>query len=261
MTFGKRFAPPSRSNNLAEKLDEDFDLYSGLPWEGVDYAPCNYAVGFLRDYLWSALSPAQGRPHPETLFSAIGSIAGYANQKHVFLKLREAGYMIAPPAIDTSEARNGITLYKGTALSVGLIEDSKNKQKRLEFWPIIRDAALASGMEEDSQPSLDGMKKHVDEQDSAPKFTLRVGMHEQPKVEVHELLKLVWPLAERVFSGEIEPDSNYGRVKTPFMCAVCGFVVQHYMEIYQNTFPAGAGLLIAMESALYASKLPASILD
>lgn len=83
MTFGKRFASPSRPSNLAEKLDEDFDLYAGLPWEGADYAPCNYAVGFLRDFLWSALSPSNGKPHSETLFSAIGCIAGYANQKHV----------------------------------------------------------------------------------------------------------------------------------------------------------------------------------
>lgn len=177
------------------------------------------------------------------------------------MKLREAGYMIAPPAIGAVNIRNGMTLYTGTALSAGLIKDSKNKQEGLEFWPIALEAALANGMEADSQPSLDGMKKHVDDQEETQAFKLRVGMHEQPKVDVYTLLNLVWPLAEKVFSGQTEPDSNYGRVKTPFTGAVCGFVIQHYMENLRDTFPAGAGLVIAMESALYASKLPASVLD
>jgi hypothetical protein len=116
-------------------------------------------------------------------------------------------------------------------------------------------------MDTDSQPSLDGMIKHVDDQEEAQTFKLRVGMHEQPKVEVPKLLNLVWPLAEKVFSGHTEPESNYGRVKTPFMGAICGFVTQQYMETLRETFPVGAGLVIAMESALYASKMPAAVLD
>ena len=268
MTFGKRFAPPSSSKrvasvagNLAEKLGDEFEIYTGLPWSGVDYAPCNYAVGHLRDYLWSALSPEKRKPHPETLFSAIGCIAGYANQKHVFMKLREAGYMIAPPAINTVNARNGITLYTGSALSVGLVDDSQNKHEGLEFWPIALNAALELGVDEDAHPSLDSMKRHIKEQEEVPKVKFRVGMYEQPKVEAHKLLKAVWPLAEKVFSGETEPDSNFGRVKLPFLCAICGYVVQQYMEMLQEEFPAGVGLAIAMESALYASQLPASVLE
>ena len=267
MTFGKRFAPPASSirkrssqSNLAENTDGEFELYTGLPWTGADYAACNYAVGHLKDYLWSALSPSKGKPHPETLFSAIGCIAGYANQKYVFMKLREAGYMIAPPAIATINARNGISLYTGTALSIGLIADSNNKQEGLEFWPIVLDAALTLGMDEDTKPSLDAMKRHIEEQENAHTIKLRVGMYEQPKAQPHDLLKAVWPLAEKVFSGEIDPDSNFGRVNMPFMCAICGYVAQQYMEMFDNAFPPGVGLTIAMESALYTSRLPSSIL-
>ncbi len=266
MTFGKRFAPPSTSKrnahvsgNLAEKNSDEFQIYTGLPWSGADYAPCNYAVGHLRDYLWSALSPKNKKPHPETLFSAIGCIAGFANQKHVFMKLREAGYMIAPPAISSFNARNGITLHTGTALSVGLIDDSKNKHEGLEFWPIALNAALEMGVDEDAHPSLESMKNHIKEQEDAQRVKFRVGMYEQPKVEPHLLLKAVWPLAEKVFSGELEPDTSYGRVKLPFMCAICGYVLQEYMEMVGD-FSVGVGLAIAMESALYASQLPASVL-
>jgi len=267
MTFGKRFAPPSSSKhvalvsgNLAEKSGDEFEVYTGLPWSGADYAPCNYAVGHLRDCLWSALSSKNSEPHPETLFSAIGCIAGYANQKHVFMKLREAGYMIAPPAIDTVNASNGIILYTGSALSSGLIEDGQNKLQGLEFWPIALNAALDLGVDENAHPSLESMKNHIKEQQDAPTVKFRVGMYEQPKVEAHLLLKAVWPLAEKVFSGQMEPDSEFGRVKVIFMCAICGYVLQQYMEMFEGKFPPGVGLAIAMESALYASQLPASVL-
>jgi hypothetical protein len=266
MTFGKRFAPPAAakrnahvSGNLAEKHGDELQIYTGLPWSGADYAPCNYAVGHLRDYLWSALSPRNQKPHPETLFSAIGCIAGFANQKHVFMKLRDAGYMIAPPAIAPVNARNGITLHTGTALAAGLISDKQNKHEGLEFWPIVLNAALDLGVDEDSQPSLDSMKTHIKEQQEAQKIKLRVGMYDQPKVEPHVLLKSVWPLAEKIFSGHISPDSDYGRVKLPFMCAICGYVLQQYMEMVDD-FSIGVGLVIAMESALYTTQLPASIL-
>lgn len=266
MTFGKRFAPPSTSKrnlnvsgNLAKNNSDEFQIDTGLPWGGADYVPCNYAVGHLRDYLWSALSFQGREPHPETLFSAIGCIAGFANQKHVFMKLREAGYMIAPPAITPVNAYNGITLHTGSALSAGLIDDSKNKHDGLEFWPIAFNAALELGVDQDAHPSLDSMKRHVKEQEEARKVKFRVGMYEQPKVEPHILLKAVWPLAEKVFSGEIEPEASYGRVKLPFMCAICGYVLQQYMEMV-NDFSIGVGLVIAMESALYASQLPATIL-
>lgn len=266
MTFGKRFAPPSPSkrnahisSNLAEKNGDEFHIFTGLPWSGADYAPCNYAVGHLRDYLWSALSIRNQKPHQETLFSAIGCIAGFANQKHVFMKLRDAGYMIAPPAITPVNARNGITLHTGTALSVGLIKDSKNKYEGLEFWPIALNAALELGVDKDAHPSLDSMKRHIKEQEEARKIKLRVGMYNQPKVEPHILLKAVWPLAEKVFSGEISSDASYGRVKLPFMCAICGYVLQQYMEMVDD-FSIGVGLAIAMESALYTSQLPDSIL-
>lgn len=263
MTFGKRFAPPAPSRrhtsgtgNLAVNQDDGLEVYTGLPWAGADYAPCNYAVGHLRDYLWSALSMKNGKPHTETLFSAIGSIAGFVNQKHVFLKLREAGYMIAPPAIDTINARNGITLYKGSALSVGLISDPKNKQEGLEFWPIILNAAISAGMDEDGQPTTDSMNRHIDEQVEARVIQLRVGMHEQPILQPHELLKVVWPLVEKCFSGETEEDSNFGRAKIPYQGAICGYVAQQYLDMIDGQFPLGAALTIAMESALYTSRLP-----
>lgn len=266
MTFGKRFAPPSASKrsanvsgNFAEKNGEEFQIYTGLPWSGADYAPCNYAVGNLRDYLWSALSLGNQKPHAETLFSAIGCIAGFANQQHVFIKLRDAGYMIAPPAINSVNARNGITLHTGSALSVGLIDDSKNKHEGLEFWPIALNAALELGLDHNAQPSLESMKKHIKEQEEAQKVKFRVGMYDQPKVEPHILLKAVWPLAERVFSGDIEPDKSHGRVKLPFVCAICAYVFQQYIAMYEE-FSVGVGLVIAMESALYSSQLPESVL-
>ncbi len=268
MTFGKRFAPPAPSKrikvgsgNLAESLRDDSGVYTGLPWDGADYAPCNYAVGHLRDYLWSALSRRNNRPHPETLFCAIGSIAGFINQKHVFLKLREAGYMIAPPAIDTINARNGLTLYKGSALSVGLISDPKNKQHGLEFWPIILNAAIDAGMDVDGQPTPESMQQHINEQVEARIVQLRVGMHQQPILQPHELLKVVWPVVERCFSGEIDLDDNFGRAKLAYQCAICGYVAQQFIEKLDGQFPVGVALTIAMESALYTSRLPSTFLD
>ncbi len=264
MAFGKRFAPKSlsiKSANNASNLADNFETSSGLPWSGVDYAPCNYAIAHLRDFLWSALSPRNGKPNPETLFCAIGSIAGMVNQKHVFIKLRESGYMIAPPAINTINARNGLTLYTGSALSAGLISDSKNKQEGLEFWPIALDAAIAAGMDQEGQPTIDSMKRHIDEQVNVKTVQLRSGMHEQPKLQPHDLLKLVWPLAEKCFSGETGGEGSFGFAELPYQSAICGYVFQQYIEMLDGQFPVGGALTIAMESALYSSKIPMSFLD
>ena len=267
MSFGKRFAPPapntfvcSESGNLARKLDEDAGNSGGLPWAGADYAACNFAMGHLRDYLLSALT-SNGQVHVETLFAAIGCIAGFANQKHAFLKLKESGYLIGPPAIQIISARNGIELYTGQALNSSLIADKQNQVQGLEFWPIVAGGAVANGLSPDEMVSTGSMINHIDQQVDADPVCFRVGLFEQPKMQPQDLLKLVWPLAEVCFSGRIPgAQDQFGRAKVLFQPAICGYVVQQYLGMFGDRLPVGPAVTITMEAALYATRLPETVL-
>ncbi len=96
--FGKRKQRPQPGNG-GNGGGGNHTQEAEFPWSGEEYAPCNFALGHLRDNLLEKLKDEAGGVHCETLMCAIGAIAGFATQSAVFdrmqKKVRTSGRQIS----------------------------------------------------------------------------------------------------------------------------------------------------------------------
>ena len=226
------------------------------PWEGQpDHAACDYAVLHLYRTLPARLA-ANGRVHAETCLAAIGAIAGFAAQRALFEQLertRDAALISQLQIVRTEEGEEFVV---GAPLNRMLVPASaaENNQR---LWSLAAIGALSSGLVPSQLPRLDDMFTHVadtigSEQEGLPSVA---GEH-LPHVPGKELLRAVWPIAMMCFLGRFpNSEREFGVAATQHWPAISGRVASGLLRQMPPSLDRRTGLIILMESAIYASRL------
>lgn len=203
-----------------------------------------------------------GRIHAETLISAIGCVAGYSAQGAVFARMKADGIQLAPPAINTISTKNQQTYYFSDHLNLALVSDVNQEMNGIAFWPLVAGGAVAAGANLHNLESVESMFSHIASQIGSDDFKLRVGKQGQPQFPPRELLKIVWPLAEKCLDGSVsEIASQSGETKVNFWPIICGYVANNYVQQVKHVVDPAIAVCICMESAILCSKIPSATLD
>jgi hypothetical protein len=247
----KPAAPPKRAP--ARETD-----MSGIPWEWEDDASeCDAATADLLTALPKRLT-LDGQVHAETCLAAIGAIAGLAAQRALFQQLSEQGDAATLKQIRNGRTRTGIEYFSGEPLNRMLVPAPGAKTGGV--WSLMAAGALRAGLRPRNLPDLGEMFAHVAgclAQDGEGRPS--VAEH-QPHMTGRETLQIVWPVAMDCFHGR-SPDAFPHRPtairRWPAIAAcVAGELIQEMAAVLHPR----AGLIIVMESAIYASKIrPASV--
>ena len=225
-------------------------------WEGQpDFAACNFALGHLIHNLQARMT-VQGRVHAETLLAAIGVIAGFAAQRALFAQLAETDDAAARGQLHIVETTNGQRYYFGDPLNDTLLPRGAADANQ-KLWSLAAGGAVAAGLPASELPSFDDMFGHVartigGEQEGFPSLPAE----NRPHLPARELLKLVWPLAMMCFTGRFPgAPREFGVAGLRWHPAIAAIAANTFIRKTQPVLHPAKGLVIVMESAIYASKL------
>ncbi len=230
---------------------------NSFPWAGQpDEIGCNFAFGHLMRNM-SAPLVTDGRLHAETLISATGAIAGLAAQislladRDALDQARFSGQLL------DATMKDGRTFLYGDALNTMLFTNDI-ALARSRVWNCLVAAALSKGMSQDAIPDINGLFRHV----TASLGSEREGLpstpaDHQPLMPVRDLLKRVMPVAFACLTGEIDPITrkNGFRADEPSWVAITAQLAGAQLAGATQVLAPQTCITIAMESAIYASKL------
>jgi hypothetical protein len=196
--------------------------------------------------------------HAETCLAAIGAIAGLAAQRALFQQLTEQDGAAALKQIRNGRTRTGIEYFSGEPLNRMLAPAPGSKSGGV--WALVAAGALRIGLPRHQLPDLGEMFAHVARglaQDGEGRPSIP---DHQPHMTGRETLQFVWPVAMDCFLGRapsMRPHRPTAIWRWPAIAGcVAGALIQETAAILHPRI----GLIIVMESAIYASKIrPASV--
>lgn len=196
------------------------------------------AAGAVLDVIMTALKDERGI-HLESLFCALGAVAGYACQVAVRADAGKAG-LPEDGLFQIITAADGQRFFFGDALNRPLAED------RLSVWSLVAGAAAHDGARR--LPDLTELFKHNaaslgSEAYGVPRLPAEHPVQGRPV----EYARKLWPLVRPVLA-QLLPE--------PRQWPVClGLAIQDVMARARGTVPPEVAALIVMESAIPVSKL------
>jgi hypothetical protein len=228
-----------------------------FPWAGQpDEIGCNFAFGHLMRNLPGRLA-TDGRLHAESLMAASGAIAGLTAQVALLAdppkleKAKGAGQLL------DATMKDGRTFLYGDAINE-MLYTNDIALARSRVWNCLVAGALSTGMSDHAIPDINEMFRHV----TASLGTDREGFpstpaNHQPLMPVRDLLKLVAPVSFACLTGEIDPitDKNNFRAHEPSWVAITAQLAGNQLVAATQVLKPELCITIAMESAIYASKL------
>jgi hypothetical protein len=233
MSWLSRLLGKSKPEAPAEKLrtqDLPADAFTGA----------RQAAREVLGLVMSALKDSRGI-HLETLFCALGALAGRACQESVRARALAEGKP-ADAYFEVITTQDGNRFYFGDALNQPLAED------RVSIWSLLAGAATHDGAK--NLPDLNEIFAHNARVLGTAQFGVPRLPPEHPvQGQPQEYALKLWPLVRAVvaeFAGE------------PRMWPVAiGLACQELMAQTRGNIPPGVVVRIVMESAIPVSKIPA----
>jgi hypothetical protein len=219
-----------------------------FPWAGQpDETACNYAFGNLIRNLPPRIA-LEGKLHAPTVMAAIGAVAGVAAQVSLLADAEKMEKVTSEKKLSemTLKADGRIFLY-GPALNEMLYSVSDPVLARSRVWNMMVAAALSKGLDRKDLPNVPAMFRHVSESFNTPKEGLpSVEDKLQPVASTRDLLKLV----------AISTAGGVANRKS--WVAITAQAAANMLLSASRILPPTQCLTIAMESAIYASKMRAN---
>ena len=253
--FGKKTgAPPAAKAQPADRL-----VTASRPWAGEpDEIAVNFAVGDLINNLPLRMT-VDGRIHAETMIAAAGAIAGYAAQRALFARAAETGVDLE---LHIATTARGDQFFFGEPLNQSLLPQSDAEAPE-KLWSLAAGGAVAAGLAAEDLPDVGPMFAHVAGAIGGDKEGLSSLEQYQPHLPAKDLLKVVWPLALMCFNGELS-----GKVIKPTIIVtqrwrpvIAATAVNTFIRQVSSVLPPAAALTVAMEAAIYASKLQPTVIE
>jgi len=125
-------------------------------------------------------------------------------------------------------------------------------------------AAMQKGLDRSELPNVPAMFRHVnDSVGSVVEGLPSVAQNAQPVMPVRDLLKLVGPLTLEALAGDLPPalatNGQAIRANRKSWVGITAQVAGNLLMTTSRVMPPAMCLTIAMESAIYASKLSANV--
>lgn len=234
-----------------------------LPWAGqADETACNYAFGLLLRNLPARVASGN-KMHGPTLLAAAGAVAGVCAQVSLLADVARMEKVTEEKKLLEVKLKDGRTLLYGDALNEMLYSARDPVVARSRVWNMMVSAALASGLDRKDLPNVPAMFKFVTEAYGTEKEGFcSVPENAQPVMQVRDLLRLVGPVSFAALSGEIKPTPEVEgtplRANRKSWVAISAQAAAHLLMTAAKGMPPALCLTIAMESAIYASKLRAN---
>lgn len=234
---------------------------NSFPWAGQpDETACNYAFGHLIQALPARLTQ-DGKLHAPTLMAAIGAVAGVAAQVSLLADAERIDKVRKDEKLLDVTLKDGRAFLYGDALNEMLYSVRDPVLARSRVWNMMVSAALSKGMDVKDMPNVPAMFKYVSENWSTAKEGLpSTPANAQPIAKVRDLLQLVGPASFAALAGEMNK-SVTGEAMRPNRKSWVAITAQAAGNMVLNAsriMPPPLCLTIAMESAIYASKLRAN---
>lgn len=236
---------------------------NSFPWAGqADEAACNYAFGLLLQNVPPRVM-IENKLHTPTLMAAMGGIAGIAAQVSLLSDIEKMKAATDAKKLTEVKLKDGRTLMYGDALNEMLYSVRDPLVARSRVWNMMVSAALSKGMAREQLPNVPDMFKHVSESFGTDKEGRpSVPPNAQPMIPVRELLRLVGPPAIGALAGDIKIAAPIAgqqmRANRKSWVAITAQAAGNMLLTASKVMPPELCLTIAMESAIYASKLRAN---
>lgn len=234
-----------------------------FPWAGQpDEAACNYAFGLLLKSI-PAQVMVENKLHAPTLMTAVGAVAGIAAQVSLLSDVEKMQKATEDKKILEVKLKDGRTLMYGDALNEMLYSARDPQLAPARLWNMMVSAAMSKGLDRAALPNVPDMFKHVSESFGTAKEGFpSTPANAQPVMPVRDLLRFVGPVAVAALAGEMRiPAVAAGTPLRPNRKSWVAITAQaggHLLATAAKVMPPELCLTIAMESAIYASKLRAN---
>lgn len=234
-----------------------------FPWAGQpDETACNYAFGMLLKNL-PAQVMVENKLHAPTLMAAIGAVAGVAAQVSLLSDVEKIQKATEEKKILEVKLKDGRTLMYGDALNEMLYSARDPELARSRVWNMMVSAAMSKGLDRTELPNVPEMFKHVSESfGTAQEGRPSTPANAQPIMAVRDLLRFVGPVSFAALAGEMQltgiVDTAPLRANRKSWVAITAQAGGHLLATAAKVMPPALCLTIAMESAIYASKLRAN---
>lgn len=226
-----------------------------FPWQdSPDAVACNFALGHLVANVPRSLT-VNGRIHAETYVSAVGAIAGFTAQRTLFAA--------NPPVVGTNINRaavaSGDQFWFGDNLNYMLIPRTRSEGNR-RVWSLALGGALTAGLPRGKVPKLGAMFKFVASTiGGVNEGRSSVPQKHQAKLPARDLLKAVWPVATRSFTGTFPGASReFPSAPVNWWSAIAAQASSRPIQNVKGVLPPDIALILLMETAIYCSKLDQS---
>ncbi len=224
-----------------------------FPWAGqADADACTIALENLVSRLPEALS-SEGKVHAESLMAAAGVAAGVAAQVSLLADADALARARANNELMDAQLTDGRVMLFGDPLNHMLFTNDASLA-RSRVWNMLLAAAKAKGMPDDLIPDIEDMFRHV----SHSLGTGREGFpstppDRQPLLPAQGLLQMVSPVILDCLSGD--PGAAGARPAETSWVAVTAQAAAQFLFASAQVVPPAISISIAMESAIYGSKL------
>lgn len=234
---------------------------NSFPWAGQpDETACNLAFGNLIQSLPARLTQ-DGKLHAPTLMAAVGAVAGVAAQVSLLADVERMEKARKEEKLLEVTLKDGRMFLYGDALNEMLYSVRDTTIARSRIWNMMVTAAVSKGLAEKDFPNVPAMFKHVSEGFGTDREGLpSTPANAQPIAKVRDLLMLVGPVAFAALSGEMNKSTTGEtmRANRKSWVAITAQAAGNMVLNASRIMPPAVCLTIAMESAIYASKMRAN---
>lgn len=200
------------------------------------YIAAKMAANTVLDKILAVLNDGRG-VHVESVFAALGSLAGYACQKSALMRI--GNRTLPENALITVSDKQGNDYYYGDAINRALLED------RLSVWSLIGGAVQQYNSD---LPDIKGIVHHVTQSIGTAAFGVPRLPEDHPiRHTPKEYLALWQPLQEQVLDILLVPAEEWP--------LAYGLAIQKFMEQAKNVLNCGIAAQIVMECAVPMSKV------
>ena len=231
------------------------------PWDGQpDFVACNFAVANLSRELPARLQ-INGRVHAETCLAAIGAIAGFTAQHALLSHLKQTSDVATLKQLQTISTIGGDHYFFGEPLNRTLLPLSRADAEG-KLWSLAAGGAIAAGLHPSHLPAPQQIFVNVvntlgSKREGMPSVPER----HAPAMRIKPLLQHVWPLAMMCVTGRLPDDPRkYGVPTLKFWPAIAAHAASSIIRQAKTAVDPKIGLILVMESAIYASKLSSGLL-
>jgi hypothetical protein len=234
---------------------------TSYPWQPDSTRTALRAIGDLGTGLMRDLKTQRGI-HTETLFAAVGALAGFAAQNAALDRIASQDPAAPRLSIAILQTKSGEKFIAGDAVNVFLYPEPHST---LPLFAMIAGAATQAGVPETELPKYQDMAAHTASLVGSADFgKLRAPPEHRPHLQPVELLRQLWPMALNVLQRPPR-EKLFSRAEKPLQEAhwplVISLVAGQFMRMTKGVLNPRISAALVMESAVITSKVDPESID